>query len=337
MKLSGARALDFCAKPKAGPRIALLFGQDGGMVSSAASELAKAWAPDIDPANVIRLTDEDLRKDEARLTDELVALSMFGGDRLVRLRMERETLAARVTDILAQTDAGDLKPEAWLIVEGGDLGKSSKLRSAFEASDGAMALHLFPDDEQTVADFVASRLKAARIEIEPDAMAAFASELPGDRRLAQSEVEKLELYADGLGRAVTKDDIARIISAEQPRGADDAADAAIAGDANATTVAVNRFLEAGGSPISAMRTLHFRMMRVSDAIASNASTGMRLRPPIFDRDWPAFSRTLCDWSPAMVQRAFARLYEAERDCKQAGAPTEAILGTLLLRIARRAL
>jgi DNA polymerase-3 subunit delta len=84
-----------------------------------------------------------------------------------------------------------------------------------------------------------------------------------------------------------------------------------------------------------MRTLHFRLLRVSDALASGANSGARLRPPIFDREWPAFSRALREWSAPAVHRAFARLYEAEKQCKQAGAPQEAILRQLIHRIALR--
>ena len=84
-----------------------------------------------------------------------------------------------------------------------------------------------------------------------------------------------------------------------------------------------------------MRTLHFRMLRVLDAVASNAGSGMRLRPPIFDKEWPAFSRAVRDWRSAAIQRTFNRLYEAEKSCKQAGAPADAILRNLIHRIATR--
>ena len=119
--------------------------------------------------------------------------------------------------------------------------------------------------------------------------------------------------------------------------ADDAADAAILGDAPQATLSINRYLDSGGNPISALRTLHFRMLRVSDAVASNAGTGMRLRPPIFDKEWPAFSRAMREWHPVAIHRTFTRLYEAEKSCKQAGAPSDAILKTLIHRIATRTL
>ena len=335
MKLAGQRALAFCEKPQGKSRIALIFGADPGLVSTAADMLATMWAPGIDPFNLIKMSDDDIRRDPQLLADELIARSLLGGDRLVRLRIEREVGAKPVIEILADIDKGILNPEASWIIEAGDLGKASKLRGAFEASDSAQALQLYADDEATINDLVTRRLAAAGVAIDPPALAAFVAELPGDRRMALSELEKLELYSVGLGRAVTLEDVSLLASAEQPRGADDAADAAILGDAPQATLSINRFLDSGGNPISALRTLHFRMMRVMDAIASNAGTGMRLRPPIFDKEWPAFARAMRDWRAPAIQRTFTRLYEAEKSCKQAGAPSDAIIRNLIHRIATR--
>ncbi len=335
MKLAGAKALAFCEKPPLRPRIALIFGGDPGLVSAAADMLAKAWLPDPDPMNVVRLSDDDLKRDAMILLDELVARSLLGGERLVRVRAEKDAAAKQLIDAIADVDAGTLAPEAAWIIEGGDLGKTSKLRAAAEGSVNVAALQLYADDEAGTLDFVTRRLDAAKVAITPEALAAFAAELPGDRRLAMSEVEKLELYALDLGRPVVLADIAMIASAEQPRGADDAADAAINGDAAAAALAINRFLDSGGSAISALRTLHFRLLRAVDAQSSGAASGMRLRPPVFDKEWPAFARGLKDWPGSKLQRAFTELYEAERACKQAGAPADAIARALIDRIAAR--
>lgn len=337
MKQAGSRALAFCEKPQGKTKIALIFGADPGLVSTSADTLAYNWLPKPDPFNIIKLHDEDLKRDPQQLADELVARSLLGGERLIRVRIERDASSKHVIEILGDIDQGVLKPEAFLIVEAGELNRTNRLRTAFEASESAVALQLYADDESTVAEFVTKRLAAAGVAIEPPALAAFVTDLPGDRRLALSELEKLELYAVGLGRAVTTADISLLASAEQPRGADDAADAAILGDAPGATLSINRYLDAGGNPISALRTLHFRMLRVSDAVASGASTGMRLRPPVFENEWPRFSRALREWNASAVHRTFTRLYEAEKTCKQAGAPQEAIVKTLIHRIATRTL
>ena len=335
MKLAGPKALAYCDKPKPRDKAVLIFSSDPGLVSSAADTLAASRVPSLDPINLVRLNDDNLKGDDAMLADELVARSLLGGDRLVRLRMEKETYAKQVIAILADIDSGALQPEAFWIVEAKDLGKSSKLRAAFEASGAGLALHLYADDESTVTEYAETQLREAGIAIEPEALAAFCAELPGDRRLAISEIEKLQLFALDLGRPLTIDDVLSIAAAEQPRGADVAADAAILGDVKASTVAINRFLDAGGSPISAMRTLHFRMLRVMDAAAMERPSGRALRPPIFDKEWPAYQRALREWTPTRIQKAFSQLYAGEKACKQAGAPAEAIAGQLFLSIAQR--
>ena len=60
-----------------------------------------------------------------------------------------------------------------------------------------------------------------------------------------------------------------------------------------------------------------------------------LRPPVFEKEWPAFSRAVRDWRGPALQRTIARLYEAEKSCKQAGAPSDAIIRNLIHRIATR--
>lgn len=333
MKLAGPAALAFCDKPRAGIRAALIFGADAGLVAAAADQLGQAWLADPHPMNIVRLSDDDLRRDPRQLADELVARSLLGGERLVRVRAERDASSKALLDTLADIENGSMIAEAAWIIEAGELNKTNKLRGGFEAAQKAAALQLYAEDEAAIAAFVETRLAKAGVTMEPDAMAAFTAELPGDRRLAASELEKLELYALDLGRAVTAADIALIAPAEQPRGADDAADAAILGDVAGADRSIDRFLDAGGNAISALRTLHFRLLRLADASAGSA--GPRLRPPIFDRDWPEYSRAMRSWSPRKIQAAFAGLYAAEKACKQAGAPTEPVVRRLLERIALR--
>ena len=137
MKLAGQKALAYCEKPKPRDQAILIFSSDPGLVSSAADTLIAKRLPDIDPMNVVKLNDDSLKNDDAMLADELVARSLLGGDRLVRLRLEKETYAKQVIAVLSDIDNDRLHAEALWIIEAKDLGKSSKLRSAFEASKAA--------------------------------------------------------------------------------------------------------------------------------------------------------------------------------------------------------
>ena len=331
--LSGDKALSFCQKPKSGVQIVLAFGSDEGIASDAAETLTRAWRKaEGGELDVVRFNEDEVRRDKAMLADALIARSLLGGAQLIRLSLTNEYLAGLFEELIKDVDAGKLKPENYLIVTAGDLTKKSKTRAAFEKSTTATMLQLRADNEEKTESYIKARLDADKIDIEPDALALFAAELPGDRRLTNSEIEKLALYALDLGRPVSTDDIRAVAATEQPRGADDAADAALAGRARAAITAVDRYLDAGGSAISALRTLHFRLLRVVSALAGEKY----LRPPVFDNERPAFNAMLKDWTPPRAARALTMLYKAELTCKQAGAPAEAALKTVIDRIARRA-
>ncbi|MBU6319934.1 MAG: DNA polymerase III subunit delta [Alphaproteobacteria bacterium] len=335
MKKSGKAALDFCSAPPKNVRCVLLFGEDPGLIEAAALGLVGRWIAQLDPMNVVRLTDDELRKDPGVLEDHLSARSLMGGDSLVRVKTEKDTSARILTDTLKRIEVGSLFQEAFCIVEAGELPKTSRLRSAWEASPVACALELSPDDEDDVVRLVRESLSVDSIDVEGDALAAFCSELAGNRRLALSEIEKLRLYGMGLNRSVNVADIKVFSSGEIARGADDAADAAVLGDLKSADIAIDRFLESGGSPITALRVLHLRILRASNARSTRVQNGSRLWPPITDQDWPAYSAALRYWTPGRIIRALQCLHTTETACKAAGSPAEALLRHALHEIADR--
>lgn len=335
MNLSGPKALSFCARPSSSHRIALLHGEDSGLVAAAADQLATAWAPAAEAMDCIRLFDDDLRKSPARLMDELCARSLLGGERIVRLRLERSTHADAVVEVLSDIDRGCLIQEAAWIVEAGSLKRTAALRKAFEASPSCACLLFYPDTEETIAVYIRERLRGEDVAIGADGVSALATAFAGDRRLASAELEKLSLYAMALGRALTIEDVEEVCSSPTSGRADEAADGVLAGDASALAT-LEAALDAGASAISVMRVLHGRLLRLLEAVTSLPSTGMQLRPPVFDRDWTGFRRTMSRWSTGSVLEALASLRAAEARCKQAGAPGDAILRALWIDVLQKA-
>jgi hypothetical protein len=91
----------------------LLHGKDRGGVRERADILARVITPDLnDPFNVAMLTETDLDQ-PGRLEEELTALSMMGGRRLVRLRLTGERAAPDKTaaEALVQHAEGQLNPD----------------------------------------------------------------------------------------------------------------------------------------------------------------------------------------------------------------------------------
>ena len=133
MRVSSSDADKLSAAPPKGWIAALVFGSNNGLVRERADRLAKSVVPDLNDAfRVADLGADVLRKDPARLGDEAGAISMFGGRRVVRVRDATDGLAD-----LFQGYVSDPIGDAFLVVEAGELNKTSSLRKLFEGAKAA--------------------------------------------------------------------------------------------------------------------------------------------------------------------------------------------------------
>src|SRR3546814_13973119 len=102
MKIAPARADAFARKPDPAIRAVLVYGPDAGLVRERADLLAKSVVPDLqDPFLVAELTGDMLRQDPARLADEVAAMALTGGRRVVRAREAPDQSAGPVPQLLA--------------------------------------------------------------------------------------------------------------------------------------------------------------------------------------------------------------------------------------------
>jgi DNA polymerase III subunit delta len=106
VKPAGASIERLLAAPPAELQVFVIFGPDTGLVRERANNLAAALLADPDdPFAVSRLSDEDIKADPAALADAMAALSLGGGDRLVRVRLAGDSAA--VASWLAEFEAGE--------------------------------------------------------------------------------------------------------------------------------------------------------------------------------------------------------------------------------------
>src|SRR5690348_330682 len=180
---------------------ALIFGPDQGLVRERAETLIQAIVPNLkDPFLVADLDDGVLAGDPARLFDEAAAISMLGGRRVVRVRGAGNALAQLFESFLA-----DSKGDALVVVQAGDLAKSSALRKTFEEAGNAAAIGCYADTVEGAARVVQGALRAEGFSISDEALEDALSRLGADRGLIRREIEKLALYAQGTKRIELED------------------------------------------------------------------------------------------------------------------------------------
>ncbi|GAA0592153.1 DNA polymerase III subunit delta [Caenispirillum bisanense] len=337
MKLQGGRIEAFVARPDPKIRAVLVYGPDAGLVRERAERLVRTVVDDPqDPFRVADLTPDDLKADPARLTDEAAALSLTGGRRVVRLRDAADTVAPRLKSFLE-----DGKGEALIILQAGDLPKTSALRKLCEGADDAAALPCYADEGAGLETLVRDVLRAAGLSASSDAMGFLLSHLGSDRQLIRSELDKLVLYKGGQGE-VTLADAAACIGDTAALGLDDLCYAVADGD-NATAQRIlDRLYREGTNPVGVLRTLqrHFQRLHLAvGAVEAGKSPDQAvsgLRPPVFFKVADRFKGQMRRWTVPLIGQALDLLLEAEIDCKSTGLPAEEMCARALMQVARAA-
>jgi DNA polymerase-3 subunit delta len=338
MKLNAAQARRFVAAPDKNTRAVLVFGHNQALVREYVEALVRhALGEADDPFALTRLTDEELKKDKARLSDALDAQSLLGGPSVVWLRVENDSLQELIVSTLK---ARDERPDvgAYWIIEGGELQSKSKIVTAFESAKHGAAIAAYEESDAERHIFLKQALQDARVTMAPDALQWFLMQAPQDRILARGEIEKITLYAHGLNRALEMSDVMALSANEYEDDLDIAAMAALSGRSGAAVEALDRLAGAGG--VSAIKTLERRLLRLTEARSlvdhgvAIADAGNRLKPMVFWRERDAFIAQLRRWSMPVLHAALAKCWAAELRCKSAQAPADIIASELFRSVAR---
>jgi len=323
--------------PPQGMAAFLFFGPDQGLVRERAEALAKTAVPDLNDAfRVSELDDAALCADPARLADEAAAISMLGGRRVVRVRGAGNGLSGVFEAFLE-----DGKGDALVVVESGDLPKSSSLRRLFEEAENAMAIACYPDSARDLPEVVRATLKAEGLSIAGDALDDAVSRLGADRGVTRRELEKLALYAHGQ-KTVTLEDVRAAMGDAAEVRTEEACDAAGGGDFAALDRALERLWTEETSPVQVVRTAigHFQRLLTAKEMAARGGgidSAMRsLRPPIHFSRAASFKNQAQRWSEEKLLDALDLLLDTEALCKTTAVPAEAATGRALLNIAAMA-
>ena len=334
----------FLTSPDRGARAAVIWGKDRSGVRERADLLAKAVTdrPD-DPFDVALLTEADIEQGDGRLEEELSALSLTGGRRLVRLKLTGERAGPErvAAEALTAHAEGALNPDCFLIVEAGALDRSSPLRKAAEKADGCASIPIYEDEAGDVTRLVREALAADKVGLTPEALQVFVARLPKERGVARQEVERLALYiGPGSGAVLTLPDLGGFLGVEPEASLADAAQDAFGGKPGPAQAALRRARAEGEGGPAAVRALsqHLQRLRKAQALQAKGTDpqGAAKQVGVFWKNEKEFLRQLRAWSPVLLDVLQPEVFEADRACKQTGSPDGLIAERLALSIAARA-
>jgi DNA polymerase-3 subunit delta len=312
----------------------LLYGPDQGLVTERSERLIRTVVPDIrDPFRISEIDGASLIEDRGRLSAEAAALSFSGGRRVVRIRSAGNAVASAFEAFL-ENPAG----EALVVVEAGDLAKSSNLRQVFEEAPNAAAAPCYLDTPDAITDLLHRAFKDQGIEVSADAVQEAVSLLGADRGTTRRQIEKLLLYATG-SRGLDIPDVRAVVGDESEARIEEACDAAGEGDPKTLDTALERLWGAGISPVGVLRVAigHFqRLLLIKANTAGGESLDQairRLRPPLHFARTASLRSQLRNWNMEKLGEALSLLLDAEALCKSTAVPAEAACGQALFKLA----
>ncbi|RAK67365.1 DNA polymerase III subunit delta [Phenylobacterium kunshanense] len=334
----------FIGKPDPAIRAVLIFGRDMGVVRDRGHALAAKVVPNPDdPFDVAQLTEQDLSDDGGRLEGELAAQSLMGGRRLVRLRLtaEKPAVDKLAAEALERHAKGELNPDAFFLVEAGDLKKDSALRKAAEKAQAAAAIPCYEDEPGDVARLVREVLARDQVSLNADALSLFVARLPRERGVARQEIERLALYlGPGSGVTATPADLEPFLGVEPDASLSDAAADAFGGRLGEAQAGLRRAAQEGETGPAAVRAIGMYLGKLRRTLTlAKAGAGLQEAAKasgVFWKQEREFLRQARAWNLDELDRIQPEVLAADRACKTAGSPDRLIAERLALTIAGRA-
>jgi DNA polymerase-3 subunit delta len=334
----------FLARPDPGIRGALIYGRDIGVVRERANQLAaKAVANPDDPFDVALLTDGDIDGDAGRLDNELASQSLMGGRRLVRLKLssEKASLDKMAAEAAKGHDEGAFNPEAFFLIEAGNLGRDSTLRKIAEKAAAIAVIPCYEDEPGDMARLVREALNAEGVGLNADALALFVARLPKDRGVARQEIERLILYlGPRSGITAGPKDLEDFLGVEPEASLADAASDAFGGRIAEAQSGLRRAAAEGEAGPAAVRAIsqHLAKLRRTLTLVRNGAglPEAAKASGVFWKNEREFLRQARAWSLETLDAVQPEVLAADRACKTTGSPDRLIAERLALTIAARA-
>lgn len=334
----------FLKDPPADVRVVVIQGRDRGVVRERAQALAlKATANPDDPFDAALLTDTDLDGDPGRLENELSALSMLGGRRLIRLRLSTEKVSTdkAVAEAAKGHAEGRFNPAALFLIEAGALGRDSALRKVVEAAKTGVAITCYDDDVGDVARMVREGLARDNVSLTSEALDLVVARLPHERGVARQEIERLALFlGPGSGVQATPADLEPYLGVEPEASLADAASDAFGGKLGGAHTALRRAAAEGESGPAAVRAMgmHLGRLRRTLTLTKNGAglAEAAKASGVFWKNEREFLRQARAWSLDALDPLQTEILNADRACKTTGSPDQLIAERLALTIAGRA-
>jgi DNA polymerase-3 subunit delta len=335
--LKAAEVDRFVARPDPAQPIMLVYGPDAGLVHERVEALIRGSIDDPkDPFSLARLEGDELASEPTRLVEEANTIPLFGGRRAIWVRAGSRNFAPALEALVTSP-----VPDCRVVIEAGELRRSSPLRAICERAKNAIALPCYQDGETALVRLIEDEMREAGLTIAPEARAALIPLLGGDRLASRRELHKLALYACGK-TTVEFGDVMAVVADASAVAIEGLIDAAFAGRTAELETQFAKLRTAGTTPSSVLppalrqlAQLHKARLAI-EAGASIKAAIARIAPPVRLNRAHLVEAALRTWTSSRLERVMAQLAEAVLESRRQSVTSDLIAQRALLVIAMNA-
>lgn len=333
MELNGSQFNAFLKSNDTAVRLFLIYGPDEGLVRERGKALCLKYVESLeDPFSFCDLTASDLVPEPTRLVDEVTAISMMGGNRVIRLRGATANSKNLIEPLLEVNFE-----QSFLIIEAGDIRKDSALVKMVKGAKIGAVTPCFHDKAQDIDSLIREVLGQAGLTPSRDIMDYLRQNLGSDRAISRQELDKLVLYAGPAATELSLSDVQAIIGDSSSQTVFDIVDATLSGNLPALERRLNKAFTAGESPIGFLRLIQGQLKQLHKA-AAFIDRGSRSDDALKKAGIPFFNHRkaqgqLSGKTGAHMATCLDITLNAEIQCKTTGYPEEVICRRALMRIA----
>ena len=316
---------------------ALVFGYDESMVQDYAKKIARLIVPNLkDDFCVREITAAQIKENPSLVLDELNALSLMGGRRLVWIKNATESMGSMIDDVLQQ-----VKTNNFLLITGDAFNKNASVRVVCENHPKMLAIVCYPDEANDIRILIQNTLSQNGYQITPDALAAFLESVGQSRGITLSELDKLITYQKNE-KLITTETIQRVIDNSSTFSFDSLCFAISEGNHVNAIHFYEHLLESGETPVSIVRKLltYFNKMLLGvHLLQQKKSMEEALKKVLTPAQFKlksAMTRQLTCWHKEALSAVLKQLLETEKNTKTTALPAELIVARMITSLTARA-
>lgn len=320
MKVTGA-PLIYCSKPMPGMLGVLLYGPNTLLIQECIAALRKHFLPEDDNAMAhVTVTSDMLKQNPLILADELSSFGFFATKKLIHIKDADDSFLKPLQSALSLPDAGHV-----LIMEAAELGPKSGLRGWAEKATDIAALACYMMEGQALHRFVQDRFKEKGAIISGEGIILLIDRLGNEIASLSNVINQLIDYA-GHDATIHVEHVEALLIDQAEQGLDKLVQAFADGTLPQMDRVLYQLHAEGVSMVAVLRMLqtYFYRLRLVQAEIKNGlsfeDSVKRLRPPIFFKAKPAFSKHLRRWDMIRLDQALIEFQKLEAACKKTGTP-----------------